>query len=464
MVGGLGSFDTAIVVAGICTVFAIVMSMYLIHTHLSNYVNPMRQRYIIRIVWMVPIYALHSFVSLCFVSVAIFFEVPRDVYESYVIYNFVALMIDCMGGDEVAQAFFAAEPPQIHWWPFGCLGEHDMTVFLATCRLCTLQYSIVRPTTAVVSLISYYNGTFDEADLSASSSYLWVLLLNNTSVTIALYYLVYFYHASLPCEELQQSKPLSKFLAIKAVVFFCFWQYCLINALGTFGVIDRTLAHRSEGATLTGLNDFIICLEMAFFSVLNIKVFSAKEFKLTVLQAPNLSFPIVAGDDMKPNLPIGLDGVHALTYREALRDMFYFGDVATDVKSIVREFPRVMYYGCGKVRDASRARSRGRAHRRMELAVRRSAHVTTQAPAPAAATHGADDHGADDHGGDHGAHGHGGNSHGADFGPPDGADFGRPGGRGDGAAGAADAEEPANPLHRNPVSSGGGGGEWWSDV
>ena len=84
---------------------------------------------------MVPIYAINSFLSLCFIQYAPIFDVPRDVYESYVLYNFVALLIDYMGGENEAKAFFAAQPPQKHWWPFHWLGDHDMSVFLETTRL-----------------------------------------------------------------------------------------------------------------------------------------------------------------------------------------------------------------------------------------------------------------------------------------------------------------------------------------
>ena len=134
----VGTYDGAIVIALLCTIIAVGLSLHLIRGHLRNYVKPQRQRYVIRIVWMVPIYAINSFLSLCFIQYAPIFDVPRDVYESYVLYNFVALLIDYMGGENEAKAFFAAQPPQKHWWPFHLLGDHDMSVFLETTRLCVL--------------------------------------------------------------------------------------------------------------------------------------------------------------------------------------------------------------------------------------------------------------------------------------------------------------------------------------
>ena len=364
----LGTYDSAVIVAGLCTIVSIAMSLHLIRSHLRNYVKPQRQRYVIRILWMVPIYAVDSFLSLCFIRVAILFEVPRDVYESYVIYNFVALLIDYMGGEDAAQAFFAAQPPQKHWWPFGWMGDHDMSVFLATCRLCTLQYSIVRPLTAVCTLFLYVSGDYDDADLRFSGSYLWLMLLNNSSVTLALYYLIYFYHASLPCAPLQRGRPLAKFLAVKAVVFFCFWQYCAISILVALGVIRRQLSHRSADATTTGMNDFVVCVEMAVFSVVHLGVFGWREHATDCVRGATFN-PMAAlgASPARSSAAWDADGGgddQALSYDQAYRDMFFIGDVTADLGRVVREAPRVLFRGCGRVNHARKERARERAERR----------------------------------------------------------------------------------------------------
>ena len=46
-----------------------------------------------------------------------------------------------------------------------------MRLFLRTCKLCTLQYSVVRPTTALVTLALASAGQYREGDFSVGSAY-----------------------------------------------------------------------------------------------------------------------------------------------------------------------------------------------------------------------------------------------------------------------------------------------------
>ena len=61
--------------------------------HLSRYTQPAHQRYIIRILFMVPVYAVCSWISLLDRSAGIYLDTIRDCYESWVIYNFLALCL-----------------------------------------------------------------------------------------------------------------------------------------------------------------------------------------------------------------------------------------------------------------------------------------------------------------------------------------------------------------------------------
>ncbi|KAG5055990.1 hypothetical protein JHK85_008500 [Glycine max] len=86
------------IVAFICTIAAIALAVLHIYRHLLNYTEPTYQRYIVRIIFMVPVYALMSFLSLVIPDSSIYFNSIREVYEAWVIYNFLSLCLAWVGG------------------------------------------------------------------------------------------------------------------------------------------------------------------------------------------------------------------------------------------------------------------------------------------------------------------------------------------------------------------------------
>jgi hypothetical protein len=113
--------------------------------------------------------------------------------------------------------------------------------FFILCKRCVLQFVIVKPLLACLTVILGLAGVYHEGSFSPAWGYLWVTILDNISITvcgsggsggsggllsfvdeqIALYFLVIFY---LPIsEELKPFRPIPKFLCIKTVVFFAFW-------------------------------------------------------------------------------------------------------------------------------------------------------------------------------------------------------------------------------------------------
>ena len=69
------------------------------------------------------------------------------------------------------------------------------------------------------------------------NGYLWISLINNISVSLSLYSLVLFYMATE--ERLKPFKPLMKFLCVKTIIFFSYWQSCLFNILKIMGIFDH---------------------------------------------------------------------------------------------------------------------------------------------------------------------------------------------------------------------------------
>ena len=62
-------------VAGACSLVAIIMSFHLIYNHIQYYHKPEFQRHIVRIILMVPIYSICSFLSMIYYDDAVYFDV-----------------------------------------------------------------------------------------------------------------------------------------------------------------------------------------------------------------------------------------------------------------------------------------------------------------------------------------------------------------------------------------------------
>jgi hypothetical protein len=86
--------------AGAFVILGFPISMYGIFGHLSNYYQPSVQCYVVRILWMVPLYSIESWLCLRFHEYALYIETLRDVYESYVIYCFFHYLIAVLGGED----------------------------------------------------------------------------------------------------------------------------------------------------------------------------------------------------------------------------------------------------------------------------------------------------------------------------------------------------------------------------
>lgn len=87
--------------------------------HVSYYNVPELQRHIVRIIFMVPIYAFVSWFSLRWSSCRRWLSPARECYEAVVLYSFYCYLITCLqrkSGDYAA--WLRNLPPQEPMWPF----------------------------------------------------------------------------------------------------------------------------------------------------------------------------------------------------------------------------------------------------------------------------------------------------------------------------------------------------------
>ncbi|XP_005097346.1 transmembrane protein 184C [Aplysia californica] len=268
-------------IAGLFVMLALPISFWGILQHVINYTTPRLQRHIIRILWMVPIYAMNAWFALRFPAAAIYLDTLRECYEAYVIYNFMAYLMSFLN-HEYPHLDIQVEnkPPVKHVFPLCCLPPcHNSPKFIQRCKHGVLQYTVVRPAMTVIALICEMFGKYEEGELNFTNGWSYIAVINNMSQILAMYCLILFYKAFK--EELQPLKPVPKFLCVKAVVFLSFWQALLIAILTETGAIPKNgtwVFYKDEKEVSTGLQDFLICIEMFLAAVAHYFSFSHKPF------------------------------------------------------------------------------------------------------------------------------------------------------------------------------------------
>lgn len=277
---GFQKQDQGALVGGAFVLLALPIAFYEIVQHMIYYTQPRLQKYIIRILWMVPIYAVNAWLGLVYPEGSIYVDSLRECYEAYVIYNFMMYLLAYLNADHQLEHRLEMSPQVHHMFPLCCLPDWEMgREFVHMCKHGILQYTAVRPISTLVSFICELNGVYGEGEFRADIAFPYMIALNNLSQFIAMYCLVLFYRAN--SLALKPMKPIGKFLCIKAVVFFSFFQGVIIALLVYFDVISsifKTVDTHDIRNISSKLQDFLICIEMFLAAIAHHYSFTYKPF------------------------------------------------------------------------------------------------------------------------------------------------------------------------------------------
>eukprot|EP00252_Welwitschia_mirabilis_P024587 TRINITY_DN7344_c0_g1_i1.p1 TRINITY_DN7344_c0_g1~~TRINITY_DN7344_c0_g1_i1.p1 ORF type:complete len:296 (+),score=41.27 TRINITY_DN7344_c0_g1_i1:277-1164(+) len=254
---------------GGCALLSAHFTVQLLSQHLFYWKNPKEQKAIVIIILMAPIYAIDAFVGLLDITGSkTFFMVLdsiKECYEGLVIAKFLALMYsylnisisqnrvpDEIKGREIHHSF-----PMTLFQPRTAHLDHKTLKLL---KYWTWQFAILRPVLSILMIVLQMLGLY-----SGWISWTFTIILN-ISVSLALYSLVVFYHVF--AKELAPHKPLAKFMCIKGIVFFCFWQGVVLDILASVGIIKSHHFWIDVDQIQEALQNVLICLEMVVFAVL----------------------------------------------------------------------------------------------------------------------------------------------------------------------------------------------------
>ena len=250
-----------------------MISIRLIVLHLTHWYSPSIQKWLVRIIWMVPIYSIESWLALRFRDKAIYIETVRESYEAYAIFSFLHFLIALLGEETTLLARLKEKPEDRgnHAWPLRLfIKPWNMGAeFLHHSKLGVLQYVLLKNMMAALIFILQIFDLYEEGQFQFNRGYLYVCLISNTSQVWALYCLIKFYYATK--EELTPWSPLGKFMCVKTVVFFTWWQSIFISFVAASVQIDGFSSSSggdwSKEQIVMGFQDYLICIEMFVASI-----------------------------------------------------------------------------------------------------------------------------------------------------------------------------------------------------
>ncbi|KAJ2781894.1 hypothetical protein H4R18_002600 [Coemansia javaensis] len=268
------------IVSGSFALAATVVSLVHLAMHLRNYTVPRQQRHIVRIILMIPVYSIISFLSYRFYREAPYYTAVRDCYEAFVIAAFYMLLLQYIGDSSAEQKSSMLSKRDLKWtFPLNCVAlnpANRRTFNLLKWGI--LQYVIVSPLNTLVAIIAHANGVFCPDSMRPKYAHFWVAVIDFVSITVAMYALVTLYRVIK--EDISEDKPLRKFVAIKAIVFLTFWEGFIISWLGSsnIGVIKGT-KYWTKDNVVDGLTALVICVEMVLFAALFVWAFPAAPYR-----------------------------------------------------------------------------------------------------------------------------------------------------------------------------------------
>lgn len=269
------------VIGALFVMISVPLALQDIHFHVIHYVHPL-QRHYIRILWMIPIYAVESWLALRFNEQKIYLETMREAYEAYVVYSFFKLMREFLGDKPRAIARLKriqekkGRKTAKMLFPCCCLRAWRLDAqFLTRSALGVYQYVVIRTCCSITALVLEQWHLFGEGHYDTDKFYLYYVILVNCSQCWALWCLVVFYNEFK--EDLDPIRPLPKFLIIKAVVFVSWWQGIIIMYMASQHMINPVLDYSGEDVA-KGLQNLLICAEMLVYGVFHHYIFTYKDF------------------------------------------------------------------------------------------------------------------------------------------------------------------------------------------
>jgi hypothetical protein len=244
--------------------------------------------HMIGVMIMVPLYAILSFMSLLFSKYTVYFDLIRDSYEGIALYLCFQIYVDLLGSKQIVNGMLEAHSATIYpKFIYDFIMKYEITKkylyeypsFVRTdiysaCKYSIMQYLILRQFLSPLSCILYHYNLYIYGDFNfTTNAYPAILIISFVSIGIAFYFLGLFCNTLK--EELCYYNPLKKFVCIKIIILFSFWQESILNFAILFGILDAG-TNESRQYIIEIIHDFCMCLELIPFAFFHHQVYGYK--------------------------------------------------------------------------------------------------------------------------------------------------------------------------------------------
>ncbi|KDO24150.1 hypothetical protein SPRG_10577 [Saprolegnia parasitica CBS 223.65] len=263
--------DLQLVMLGVSsalTLFSFLLSSWHVWSHHTYYEAATRLRRDVRcILLFVPVSIATTYVKLAFPTTKLLFATLRNCCEPVVLYAFYDFLVIWLGGPSVLVESLRGKRQVRHWagvqyylepWPMN-------SIFLRLTAAGILQYIAVKLAVTFLIVVSSLLGIYGDGEMfNPLRTYGYLCVVLTLSQLWVLYCLVLFYLATV--DELRPMRPLPKFLAITAVLFFTSWQ----------GMLLEIVAHSTDRWNAVAFS--VLSVESLLVAIVHLVVYDVADF------------------------------------------------------------------------------------------------------------------------------------------------------------------------------------------
>lgn len=257
----------------VCTGITLIFSMFHIDFLWKTWSGDHPRLYVVAICSIAPVWAVLSWFCVIFPDSHNGILVLIDGYEGFVLFSFVHLMKEYLGGFHAAARQLRNQPP-FRLLRCLCLVQPDEK-FLMGVQILVYQFCILKPLLAIIRAALEVIGVYENGSFAINSSYLWLSFFRISSLVIAMIALFVFYRC---CRDtLSRFNIVIKFAVIKILITLHIVQMTVFTAVIKYGLLQD--AQEIAEVRAIRMQYLLSAIEMMFLAFLLPFAYPAKEKK-----------------------------------------------------------------------------------------------------------------------------------------------------------------------------------------